>query len=68
MYKKYILNGSDNILYDAYSLIKSTKILWEALDRKYKAKDVGMQRFIVGKFMDFKMVNSRTVINQVKKF
>jgi hypothetical protein len=68
MYKKYILNGSDNILYDAYSLIKSTKTLWEALDRKYKAKDVGMQRFIVGKFMDFKMVNSRTVINQVKKF
>jgi hypothetical protein len=68
MYKKYILNGSNNILYDTYSLIKSTKTLWEALDRKYKAKDVGMQRFIVGKFMDFKMVNLRTVINQVKKF
>jgi hypothetical protein len=68
MYKKYILNGSNNILYDTYSLIKSTKTLWEALDRKYKAKDFGMQRFIVGKFMDFKMVNLRTVINQVKKF
>jgi len=68
MYKKYILNGSNNILYDTYSLIKSTKTLWEALDRKYKAKDVGMQRFIVGKFMDFKMVNLRIVINQVKKF
>ena len=50
-----------------YSSIKSPKELWKALDKKYKVEDVGMKKFIVSKFLDFKMVVSRTVMSQVQE-
>jgi len=39
-----------------YNSIKSAKVLWKALNRKYNAEDVGMKEFIIDKFLDFKMV------------
>jgi len=36
--------------------------------KKYKPKDIGIKKFIVGKFLDFKMVDSRTVMSQVQEF
>lgn len=68
MFKNYTLNKLDNTSYDVYNSIKIIKVLWEALDKKYKAKDTDMKKFIVGKFLDLKMVDSRTVMNQVQKF
>jgi len=68
MFKNYTLNKLDNTSYDVYSSIKIIKVLWEALDKKYKAKDTDMKKFIVGKFLDLKIVDSRTVMNQVQKF
>jgi len=34
MCKNYSLDGLDNTLYNMYSSIKSTKVLWKALDKK----------------------------------
>ncbi|CAL9001519.1 unnamed protein product [Prunus brigantina] len=65
--KNYILNGLDNTLYNVYSPIKTAKALWESLDKKYKTEDVGMKKFVVGRFLDFKMVDSKMVINQVQE-
>ncbi|XP_057481970.1 uncharacterized protein LOC130768881 [Actinidia eriantha] len=62
-----ILNGLDNTLYNVYSPIKTAKELWESLDKKYKTEDAGMKKFIVGKFLDDKMVDSRTMISQVQE-
>ena len=64
--KNYILNGLDNTLYNVYSPIKTAKELWESLDRKYKTKDAGMKKFVVGRFLDYKMVDSKTIISQVQ--
>ena len=61
--KNYILNGLDNTLYNVYSLIKTTRELWESLDRKYKTEDAGMKKFVVGRFLYYKMVDSKTVIS-----
>ena len=44
----------------------SAKELWESLDRKYKSEDAGAKKFLVGQFMNFKMVDSKTVISQVQ--
>ena len=41
--------------------------MWEALEKKYKIEDVGTKKFIVGKFLDFKIIDSITIINQVKE-
>ncbi|KAK3004700.1 hypothetical protein RJ639_019402 [Escallonia herrerae] len=46
----------------------NAKALWESLERKYKTKDAGSKKFVVGKFFDFKMVDSKTVISQVQEF
>lgn len=66
--KNYILNKLDNTSYYMYSLIKNAKALWKTLDKKYKAEDDTWKKFIVIRFLDFKMVNSRTVMNQVQEF
>ena len=64
--KNYILNGLDNTLYNVYSPIQTARELWESLDRKYKTEDVGMKKFVVGRFLDYKMVDSKTIISQVQ--
>ncbi|KAK3002486.1 hypothetical protein RJ639_020339 [Escallonia herrerae] len=66
--KNYILNGLDNALYNVYSPMVNAKALWESLERKYKTEDAGSKKFVVGKFFDFKMVDSKTVISQVQEF
>ncbi|XP_060182787.1 uncharacterized protein LOC132612695 [Lycium barbarum] len=54
--KNYILNGLDDGLYNVYSGCKTSKELWNALDKKYKTEDAGLKKFVAAKFLDFKMV------------
>ena len=65
--KNYIPNGLYNTLYNVYSLIKTSKELWDSLDQKYKTEDAGTEKFIVGKLLDYKMVDSKTVLSQVQE-
>ena len=62
----YILNGLDNTLYNVYCAFNTARGLWESLDKKYKIEDAGLKKFIVGKFLDYKMLDSKTVISQVQ--
>ncbi|XP_062080135.1 uncharacterized protein LOC133784882 [Humulus lupulus] len=64
--RNYILNGLSDSLYSVYSVKKTAKELWESLDHKYKAEDVGAKKFLVGQFLNFKMVDSKNVISQVQ--
>ena len=61
------MNKLHDSLYNVYCAIQNAKELWESLDRKYKTEDVGAKKFMVGRFFDFKMVDSKTVISQVQK-
>ena len=65
--KNYILNGLSDTLYNVYSGVKTAKELWHSLEKKYKTEDADMKKFVVGKFLDFKMVDSKNVINQVQE-
>ena len=65
--KNYILNGLDNTLYNVYSQIKTTRELWDSLDKNYKTKDAGTKKFIVSRFLDYKMLDSKIVISQVQE-
>jgi len=38
------------------------------LDKKLKFEDVNIKKFIIGKFLDFKMVDLRTGMSQVQEF
>ncbi|XP_070664532.1 uncharacterized protein [Malus domestica] len=61
----YILNALDDSLYDDYVIFKTAKELWESFERKkYKTEDAGSKKFVVGKFLDYKMVDSKFVVSQ----
>ncbi|XP_074569683.1 uncharacterized protein LOC141826336 [Curcuma longa] len=65
--RNYILNCLADALYNVYCTKKSAKELWESLDLKYRTEDAGAKKFVVGRFLDFKMVDSKTVISQVQE-
>ena len=65
--RNYVMNGLHDSLYNVYCAIKTVKELWESLDQKYKTEDAGAKKFVVGRFLDFKMVDSKTVISQVQE-
>ncbi|KAL5567734.1 hypothetical protein UlMin_024309 [Ulmus minor] len=65
--RNYVLNGLTDSLYNVYSDKKTAKELWESLDQKYKSEDAGSKKFVVGRFLDYKMVDSKTVISQVQE-
>ncbi|XP_042472523.1 uncharacterized protein LOC122055215 [Zingiber officinale] len=65
--RNYILNNLADSLYLVYCEIKTAKELWESLDKKYKSEDAGAKKFIVGRFLDYKMSDSKSVISQVQE-
>ena len=64
--RNYILNGLDDSLYNVYSLIITVKKLWVSLDKKYKTEDDSTKKFIVGRFLKYKIVDSKTLISRCK--
>ncbi|PHU20105.1 Pentatricopeptide repeat-containing protein [Capsicum chinense] len=65
--RNYILSGLQDDLYNVYSGTKTSKELWGALERKYKMKDMGIKKFLVAQFLDFKMIDSKFVVSQVQE-
>ena len=49
-----------------YCAFNTARELWESLDKKYKTEDTGLKKFVVGKFLDYKMLDSKTMISQVQ--
>ena len=47
--------------------LKTTKELWESLDREYKIEDFKVKKFVIDRFFEFVMVDSKTVISQVQE-
>ena len=66
--RNYVFNSLADSLYSVFCSKSSAKELWESLDKKYKTEDAGVKKFVVGRFLDFKMVDSKTVISQVQEF
>ena len=64
----YVMNSLADALYNVYCVKKTAKELWESLDKKYKTEDAGAKKFVVGRFLDYKMVDSKTVVSQVQEF
>ena len=61
------MNCLENNLYDIYSSYKTVKEVWEMLEKKYKTEDVGAKKFVIGKFLKYNMVDTKTMIKQVEE-
>nr|GEU57085.1 hypothetical protein [Tanacetum cinerariifolium] len=60
----HILNGMSNSLSDVDTNVKSAKELWDSLKSKYMAEDSSSKKFLVSNFNNYKMVDSRLVMEQ----
>uniref|UniRef100_A0A1U7VI37 Uncharacterized protein LOC104217448 n=1 Tax=Nicotiana sylvestris TaxID=4096 RepID=A0A1U7VI37_NICSY len=65
--KNYILSDLEDSLYNVYSNVETSKELWTALEKKYKTEDAGMKKFVAAKFLDYKMIDNKSVIIQVQE-
>nr|XP_009772812.1 PREDICTED: uncharacterized protein LOC104223140 [Nicotiana sylvestris] len=65
--KVYILSALEDDLYNVYSAMNTSKELWDALEKKYKTEDACLKRFVVAKFLDYKMIDIKTVGTQVQE-
>ncbi|MQM03148.1 hypothetical protein Taro_035920 [Colocasia esculenta] len=61
-----ILTALSDVLFDVYSssTFKTTKALWDELDRKYNTEDQGLEKYSVGKFLKFQMAENKPVGEQ----
>ncbi|VFQ70941.1 unnamed protein product [Cuscuta campestris] len=62
-----ILEGLGDTLYPVYAGAKLAKELWNSLYKKYQAQDAGTKKFIVGKMLDYKMVDRKSVVAQAEE-
>ena len=60
----HILNGMSDSLFDIYQNAESAKELWNNLESKYIAEDASSKKFLVSDFNNYKMVDSRPVMEQ----
>ncbi|XP_042067109.1 uncharacterized protein LOC121810398 [Salvia splendens] len=60
----HILNGMSDSLFDVYQNVESAKELWDSLEAKYMAEDASSKKFLVGNFINYKMEDSRPVMEQ----
>ena len=65
--RNYILNGLTDSLYNMYYTKPTAKLLREFLDHKYKTENARARKWIVGRLLDYKMVDSKTVVIQVQE-
>ncbi|KAD5961624.1 hypothetical protein E3N88_13097 [Mikania micrantha] len=65
--RNYVLNGLVDALYNVHCKITTAKELWESLDKKYRTEDAGTKKLMVARFLDYKMVDTKTVLNQVQE-
>ena len=60
----HILNGMSDSLFDIYQNVVNAKQLWNDLESKYIAEDASSKKFLVSNFNNYKMVDSRPVMEQ----
>ncbi|KAJ0519959.1 putative RNA-directed DNA polymerase [Helianthus annuus] len=65
--RNYVLNGLSDALYKVYLKVPTAKELWESLEQKYKTEDAGTKKYVVARFLDYKMIDSKTVMSQVQE-
>ena len=61
----HILNTLSDRLYDIYMPISSPTEIWKALETNYNTERQGTDKFLIMKYLEFKMLYSIPILNQV---
>ncbi|GJS60297.1 retrovirus-related pol polyprotein from transposon TNT 1-94 [Tanacetum coccineum] len=65
--QNYILNALDDSLYDIYSTFATAREIWKSLEKKYRTQVACSKKFVVGKFLNFKMNDAKPIVKQVEE-
>lgn len=65
--RNYVLSFMSDDLYKVYESLNTAKAVWDALEFKYKTQDAGTTKFLVGKFLEYRMVEEKSVEEQVEE-
>ena len=60
----HIRNALSDRLYDLYTNTKTTKEIWEALEKKYKVEEEGTKSFLITQYMEFKFYDDKALLPQ----
>ena len=64
-----ILSALSDHLYDIYhNTTKSANDLWKTLEAEYGIEDAGIKRFDISNFTNFKMVDGKSIGDQIHEF
>ena len=64
-----ILASLENTLFDVYSSDAYTaKVLWDKLDQTHNTDSQGFEKYSVARFLDFKLVDGKSMTEQVHEF
>ena len=64
-----ILAALTNTMFDVYSSDSYTaKLLWEKLDQTHNTDSQELEKYSVARFLDFKLVDSKSMTEQVHEF
>ncbi|XP_073033878.1 uncharacterized protein [Primulina eburnea] len=65
--REHILNAMCDSLFDVYHMIPTAKELWDKVEERYMQEDSSSKKFLVSTFLNFKMIDSRLVMEQFSK-
>ncbi|XP_071939024.1 uncharacterized protein [Coffea arabica] len=63
-----ILQTLSNELFDVYCSSKEAKAIWEALVTKFTAEDATKQKFVVGKYNQWQMIDDKEMKIQITEY
>ena len=63
-----IISTLSNDLFDTYCPHKEAKLIWDSMVQKYTAEDVGKQKFVVGNYYKWEMVDDKDIKIQINEY
>ncbi|GAU51024.1 hypothetical protein TSUD_283680 [Trifolium subterraneum] len=63
-----ILSTLSNELFDVYCSYKEAKDIWESMAAKYTAEDAGKQKFVIGNYYRWEMVEDKDIKAQINEY
>lgn len=64
----HLLNNMLNTLFDLFVSQKSAKEICVTLEKRYRGDAVGKEKYVVGKWLEFQMVDDKLVMKRIHEY
>ncbi|KAK4382544.1 hypothetical protein Sango_2861300 [Sesamum angolense] len=64
----HLLNYMTNTLFDLFVNHKSARTIWSTLESRYGGDDAWRKKYVVGKWLQFQIVDGKSIMDQVHEY